>query len=184
MRSFVFFSVCCSVTAFVNCSWKACTIFFFPPVQLDVVSENKSAIIRLLFNRYKAQKASIIHFKHISTEYKQYKQPPPKLVWKAATHRGDSHLFEVAHGVFGPVDVAHHSAGELVRVGIVVLRESQEQSQHPDHAHNHFGLCRWHALLQRVYDGHVPVKKQKNKGGQFHKHLFIYSTLKILKIGQ
>lgn len=69
----------------------------------------------------------------------------------------DSHLFEVAHGVFGPVDVAHHPAGVLVCVGVVVLGEGQEQSQHPDHSHHHLGLCGRHALLQRVDDGHVPA---------------------------
>lgn len=71
-------------------------------------------------------------------------------------HR-DSHLFEVAHGVLGPVDVAHHPAGELVRGGVVVLREGQEQSQHPDHSDYHLGLRGGHALLQRVDDGHVPA---------------------------
>ena len=75
-----------------------------------------------------------------------------------AVAQGDSHLFEVAHHVFGPVDEAHDPPGDLVHVGVVVLGEGQEQSQHPDHTHHHFGLCGWHALLQRVDDGHVPVK--------------------------
>lgn len=64
-----------------------------------------------------------------------------------AVPQRDSHLFEVTKGVFGPVDVAHHPAGELVRVGVVVLREGQEQGQDPDHSHHHLGFCGRHTLL-------------------------------------
>lgn len=70
---------------------------------------------------------------------------------------GHSHLFEVTDGVLGPVDVADDAARQLVRVGVVVLREGQQQGQDPDHCHHYFGLSGRHALLQGVYDGHVPA---------------------------
>lgn len=88
-------------------------------------------------------------------------------VRKAVLQR-DSHLFEVIHSVFWPVDVAHHPSRELIHGWVVVLREGQEQSQHPDHSYHHFGLCRWHALLQRVDDGHVPAERKRYINAEQH----------------
>lgn len=76
------------------------------------------------------------------------------------TPQRHSHLFEVTDGVLRPVDVADHPAGQLVRGGVVVLREGQQQRQEPDHSHHHLGLCGRHALLQRMDDGHIPAAEE------------------------
>lgn len=85
---------------------------------------------------------------------------PPSL--HSPTLQRHSHLFEVTDGVLRPVDVADHPAGQLVRGGVVVLGEGQQQRQEPDHSHHHLGLCGRHALLQRMDDGHVPAEEEWN----------------------
>lgn len=83
---------------------------------------------------------------------------PPSL--HSPTPQRHSHLFEVTDGVLRPVDVADHPAGQLVRGGVVILREGQQQRQEPDHSHHHLGLRGRHALLQRMDDGHVPAAEE------------------------
>lgn len=78
------------------------------------------------------------------------------------------HFLEVHDGVFRPVDVTDKATGQLVHVGVVVLWEGKQESKHPDHTDDHFGLSGREALLQRVDDGHVPAKN--NQKHSIHQH--------------
>lgn len=49
--------------------------------------------------------------------------------------------------VLGPVDVAHHTSGEVAKVRVVKLGESQQKSQDPDYADYHHGLSGCHPLF-------------------------------------
>lgn len=70
------------------------------------------------------------------------------------------HRFEVEDSVLRPIDVADHPARQLVCVGVIVLGEGQQKSQHPDDPDDHLRLSCRHPLLQGMNDGHISVEEK------------------------